>query len=122
MAFRPSSLLMLVCGGVMLAGCGVVGEERAYYMQRDWDRIKGPFWQDAGEDLNNGDAIALTATQKEARNERGICGHPNSQERVVTQNGVSDSYEYRRCALAPYDQKGGSRMGIRPDGNGTVVK
>jgi hypothetical protein len=119
-AGRCSSLFVMALA-LLAAGCGIVGEERGYYMKKDWERIKGPFWDDAGEDLGAGN-VAVTAKQKEAKAELGICGHPNSQERVVTQNGVSDAYQYRRCPLAAYDQKGGSRMGIRPDGHGTVVK
>ena len=120
MAALPSRFLLLA-GALLVAGCGVVGEERMAYMQRDWDRLKGPVWSESAETVGF-DELSLTAKQKEAANEKAICGHPNSQNRVVTQDGVNDSFGYKRCPLAPYDMKGGTRMGNRPDGVGKVVK
>lgn len=106
---------------LLLAGCSIVGEERAYYMKRDWERIKGPVWRESGEKLGT-DSVWATARQQEAANEKRICMHSNSQNRIVQQDGVSDEFAYRRCPLAPYDMQGGTRMGARPDGNGVVVK
>lgn len=116
--FVPPLLLTGLC--VWLAGCSVIGEERMYYMKKDWDRLKGPVWSDSADKLGFGEAVGTTKAT-ELANEKKICGHPNSQNRIVTQDGVSDSYGYRRCPLAPYDMSGGSRMGVRPDGIGTVV-
>ncbi len=116
--FVPPLLLTGLCA--WLAACGWVGEDRMYYMKKDLERLKGPAWSEGAEHLGLSEAVG-TAKAKELANEKKICGHPNSQNRIVTQNGVSDSYGYRRCPLAPYDTAGGSRMGIRPDGIGTVV-
>ena len=117
--FLPPLLLTALCA--WLSGCSWMGEERSYHMQRDWERMKGAVWSDSQSKLGLDDALP-TARQKELAHEKQICGHPNSQNRVVTQNGVNDSYGYRRCPLAPYDMSGGSRMGLRPDGQGKVVK
>ncbi|RYG58733.1 MAG: hypothetical protein EON60_12450 [Alphaproteobacteria bacterium] len=92
-----------------------------HYMKKDWDRIKGPVWSESADKLGFGETVG-TAKATELANEKKICGHPNSQNRVVVQEGVNDSYSYRRCPLAPYDTAGGSRMGVRPDGIGAVVK
>lgn len=117
--YLPPLLLTGLCA--WLAACSWVGEERMYHMQKDWERVKGPVWDGSVDKLGLG-SVWATPQQREAANEQQICGHPNSRNRLVTQNGVSDAYGYRRCALAPYDNAGGSRMGIRPDGQGKVVK
>lgn len=111
---------MLICG--LLGGCGSwVGEERSYDMQQEIKHDLGFGWaKDAYNSLDI-DEIFQTSQQKEMANEQSICLHANSQERVVTQNGVSDAVDYRRCPLAAYPMDGGSRLGNRPDGNGTVA-
>ena len=123
---RPGALLLpafsLLMAGLLLGGCeSIVGEERMYYMKKDWERFKGPVWSDSADKLGM-DKVWMTPSQKEVANEKMICMHGNSQNRLVQQDGVSDEVAYRRCPLAPYPMDGGSRMGNRPDGNGTVVK
>ncbi|PZP40663.1 MAG: hypothetical protein DI585_00100 [Pseudomonas fluorescens] len=91
-------------------------------MKKDFDRLFDSGWvNDAGENSGIYD-IFPTASRKERLAEQQICLHKNGQNRVVTQDGVSDQLAYRRCALSPYAMDGGSRMGIRPDGVGSVVR
>ena len=117
---RTASYTLVLFAGLMLAGCGIVGEERMHYMKKDWERIKGPFWGQSEESLSLNE-IVPTAKRTEAENEKQICLHKNGSERVMMQDGVSDQVAYRRCVLAPYQTDAGSRMGNRPDGNGAVV-
>lgn len=120
MRLTPSPLLLALA--LAVAGCGVVGEERALYMQRDWQRFTSFDWFGTGADVTGVSEAFPSAQRKEQLAEQDICLHKNSQNRVVTQNGVSDAVAYRRCPLAPYANDGGSRIGIRPDGNGSVVR
>jgi hypothetical protein len=110
--------LLMAC--IVLSGCSIIGEERMSYMKRDWERFKGPVWSESADKLGF-EKVWPSARQKEVQNEKMICMHGNSQNRVVQQDGVSDEVAYRRCPLAPYAMDGGSRMGNRPDGNGHVV-
>ncbi len=119
---RLASTLFLTAGALALAGCGVVGEERAFYMKRDWDNLTSTDWLGLSGDVSGFNEAFPSAKRQEQLAEQEICLHKNSQNRVVTQNGVNDSVAYRRCPLAPYSQTGGSRMNIRPDGNGTVIR
>lgn len=105
-----------------LAGCGIVGEERALYMKRDWDNLTSTRWLNVGSDVTGFSEAFPSAQRKEQLAEQEICLHNNSRNRVITQNGVNDSVAYRRCSLAPYAQDGGSRMNIRPDGQGRVIR
>lgn len=113
---------LLITNALVLMGCGIVGEERALYMQRDWQRFTSTDWLGLGGDVSGFNEAFPSAKRKEQLAEQQICLHKNSGNRVTTQNGISDSFSYRRCVLAPYDTQGGSRMGIRPDGNGTVIR
>lgn len=119
---RLASTLLFTASLLALAGCGIVGEERALYMKRDWDNLTFTNWLGLGGDVSGFNEAFPSAQRKEQLAEQDICLHQNSQNRVVTQNGVNDSVGYRRCPLAPYSQTGGSRMNIRPDGQGTVVR
>lgn len=117
---RAAPALFGLLALVILGGCSVIGEERMHYMKKDWDRIKGPIWGEAGERIGF-DEVLPTAKQKEATNEKQICLHGNGRNRVTTQSGVNDKVDYRNCVLAPYQTDAGSRMGNRPDGVGSVV-
>ena len=119
---RPVTFSLLALTVVALAGCGIVGEERSYYMQKDWQRLKTMDWFGTAGDVTGLNEAFPSPQRKEQLAEQQICLHKNSQNRIVTQNGVSDELAYRRCPLAPYQTDGGSRMGIRPDGNGTVIR
>lgn len=113
-------LPLLALTGLSLSACSTdwIGEDRLTAMQEDWNRLYTTDWEEASR-VNE----ALPSPQyKERLAEENICNHPNTAMRVTTQDGVSDHYSYRHCPLSPYDTKGGTRMGIRPDGNGTVVK
>jgi hypothetical protein len=113
---------LVVSSVLTLAGCGIVGEERAYYIEKEWHQFKSTDWLGIGGDVSGYNEAFPSAKRKEQLAEQQICLHTNSGNRVTTQNGVSDQFAYRRCVLAPYDTQGGSRMGIRPDGNGTVIR
>lgn len=119
---RLASRVFFTASLLALAGCGIVGEERALYMKRDWDNLTSTRWLGVGSDVTGFSEAFPSAQRKEQLAEQDICLHKNSQNRIITQNGVNDSVAYRRCPLAPYAQEGGSRMGIRPDGNGTVIR
>lgn len=113
---------LLLATALLAAGCGIVGEERAYYMQRDWQAFTSFDWLGRSADVTGLSEAFPSPQSQEAAAEQRICLHVNSQNRIVTQNGVNDALAYRRCPLAPYPSDGGSRMGLRPDGNGTVVR
>jgi hypothetical protein len=55
--------------------------------------------------------------QEQAADQR-TCFHPNSQRRVMVQDGVSDRYDYRWCVLQPYEPADGNgqRLDGRPQG------
>lgn len=108
-------LATALMAGVILTGCSWVSEQTKFYMQRDWERLKGYDWGDSTAKLTGYREAFPTPSQREAQNERKICLHANGETRVVMQDGVSDAYEYRRCALLPYDTQGGQRMGNRPE-------
>ncbi len=119
----PRRLAPALLTAILLAGCGSswLGEEREYYMRRELQQLISPGWvHDAGERIGF-DEVWPTAKQREAANEKQICMHQNSRERVMQQDGVNDKVGYRRCVLAPYQTDAGSRMGNRPDGVGDVV-
>lgn len=109
----PTASLLAV--GLLLGGCGIVGEERAYYMKREWERFKGPAWRETGAKIGF-DQVLPTARQKETANEKEICLHTNGSQRFTIQDGVNDKIDYRRCVLAPYQTEAGSRIAGRPDG------
>lgn len=114
-------LVLTACLAVVgLSACSAdwIGEDRMYYMKKDWNRAETTDWREASRISE----VFPSPQDKERKAEQEICGHPNSANRVTTQNGVNDSYGYRRCALAPYDTQGGTRMSNRPDEQGTVIK
>ncbi len=119
---RLASALLVTTGLLSLTGCSIVGEEREYYMRQEWQQLKSTDWLGIGGDVTGFNEAFPSAQRKEQLAEQQICLHTNSGNRVTTQNGVSDNFTYRRCVLAPYDTQGGSRMGIRPDGKGTVIR
>lgn len=121
MARRPF-LFLILAATALLGGCGSwVGEDRSYDMQQEWHQFSHFDWVRSAGEISGFHETFPSAADKERMNEEKICEHPNSQERVVTQDGISDAVVYRRCPLAPYSNDGGSRLGNRPDGLGKVV-
>ncbi len=113
----PARLSLALLAVALLAGCAWVGEERAHAMRKEWQQFTITSFTDIGADVTGFTELFPSPQAKEQAAEQRICLHPNSRNRIVTQNGVNDELAYRRCPLAPYDTQGGSRMGIRPDAN-----
>ena len=116
------SLSLALAVACLLAGCAWVGEERTHAISKEWQQFKSTSYLNVGADVSGFTELFPSPQAKETQAEQRICLHPNSRNRIITQNGVNDELAYRRCPLAPYATEGGSRMGIRPDGNGTVVR
>lgn len=110
--------LMLAALGVGLAGCsGMLSEDNKYYLKKDWDQLRMYDWRSTADQVESG--IWPSPTQREAEAEKKICLHKNGENRVVTQNGVSDAVEYKHCVLADYPSgmaAGGGRLTGRADG------
>jgi len=101
-----------------LGGCAWVSEETQFGLHREWQRLKGYDWGAATAQVTGMRDLLPTPSQREADADLALCLHPNGSERVMTQDGVNDRLEYRRCVLSPYATDAGQRMGRRPDGDG----
>jgi hypothetical protein len=113
------SKLVLLFLVAVIGGCSNISEEQKYFINRDWQRIKT--WDVmpiTDEDTSSFDTESPLASSRERVAERAICLHPNGENRLIMEDGVSDHVNYRRCTLAPYpvgDATPGQRMNGRPD-------
>lgn len=92
-----------------------------YALRKDWQDFKDYDWMSNAKDVTGWREAFPTATESEKLANRETCLHGNSENRVITQNGVSDEIGYRRCVLDPYPQgpnTPGLRMGNRPEPQG----
>lgn len=111
----------LLMAGAVLAGCTPQMQEDINYAwfkeQQRWNARDRT--QDF-RDLFAVDEVYPSYAHQEREADREVCFHPNSQRRVVTQNGVSDQIDYTWCVLQPYDDTLGQRLDGRPavGGNG----
>ncbi|MBI1308464.1 MAG: hypothetical protein GC129_01210 [Proteobacteria bacterium] len=101
----------------LLAGCGWMSEEDQYYLHRDFERAKSFDWQGAATDMSGIETVWPSPRTLRLKEEEQACLHGHGENRVVSENTVSDYAVYRRCVLDPYPQgeaAPGQRMGNRP--------
>jgi hypothetical protein len=119
---KKTALVIITLGavGLCLSGCDAawIGEDRMRAMKKDWNRLGTTDWEEA----SRVDEVFPSQSHEELVNEERICDHPNTTNRVTTQDGVNDSLSYRHCPLSAYPTDNGARMGIRPDGQGSIFK
>lgn len=60
------------------------------------------------------DRLYPTYAYQQQQAEREVCLHPNSAQRVVVQDGVSDRVDYVWCVMEPYGDNAGQRLDGRP--------
>lgn len=118
MLFAKLPLYALLCAG-MLAGCSNMGSE-AYqrtYARDTYQLTHTNYWELLRKSTGF-DKLIPGQKDREDAAELVVCTHPNGQNRVISQNGVSDYASYRRCAATPYPAAGsvGQRLSDRPKG------
>lgn len=116
MLFAKLPLYTLLCAG-MLAGCSRMGSEayqRSY--ERDTYKLTHTNYWDLLRKSTGFDKLLPSQPEREAAAELDVCSHINGQNRVISQNGVSDYTTYRRCAASPYPHDTGMRLQNRPQG------
>lgn len=110
---------MKACGALALvlalSGCGWMGDDARYAMAQDWQDFKTYDYLGTARTMSGlREAFPSAAEREQAANAK-ICLNGNGSNRVMTQTGVEDQVDYRRCALGPYATNVGQRMGRRPD-------
>lgn len=113
MAVRTTCLLLLL--GVMTTGCSWIGEEREYFFRKEWNEAKRYDWRRNIEDASGATELIPSPRTKRANAEKTLCMHHYGEQRVTSQNGISDSVGGRRCVLSPYPT-GGHRLKGRGEG------
>jgi hypothetical protein len=102
--------LFLVVFGAAVSVCvaGCLPPQTREDVQRDWDKGVAD-WQatDWNHMLNQVTGLPLAPespgrAEGVADDNRLLCLNRNSEERVISENGVSDYVQYRRCPVSPY--------------------
>lgn len=110
---KISAPLVLIC----LGGCSWMHPDARYALHKNWENFKNYDWVDNAKDVTGWREAFPTATESERLASRMACLHPNGENRIVTQDGITDSVGYRRCVLDPYPE-GRNAPGLRLDGRG----
>jgi hypothetical protein len=128
--------LGLAAGTALLAGC--MPAETAYQTRRQWDQgwdswratdwhgvwakltglddAPGPTAQETWYKVTGFDDMFPSAAQREAQGDLAVCANRWGENREISQNGISDAVDYRRCSVSPYPTTMGQRLGGRPQG------
>lgn len=92
-----------------------MSQDAQYAMAQDWHNFKTYNYIGAVKDMSGFSEAFPSAAAREQAADNAICLNPNGSNRVMTQNGIEDQVDYRRCALGPYATNVGQRIGRRPD-------
>lgn len=109
---------LFTVSAALLSGCAWVPPETRSAATREWQTFADYDWIGSTKSLTGFGEAFPSATERERVAAREDCLHSNSENRIITQDGVADSLAYRRCVLAPYPQgktAPGLRMGSRPE-------
>lgn len=111
---RTSVSGLFKCASVAAVALVVAGCLPAYereQLARDWNQGWAQ-WKSTdlnammntltGLDIQPGQANGEIVAYGQSEDDRVLCLHPNSEERVISENGVSDHINYRRCPVSPY--------------------
>lgn len=109
------SVFALLCVAMAASAC-------TPHMQEQWDyawykQKKNWYARDRGQDFKDLFGVSALYDSHERQEEQAdqrVCFHPNSQRRVVMQDGVADRMDYTWCVLQPYENDEG--LGQRLDG------
>jgi hypothetical protein len=101
--------LRCVCvAGVSVVVAGCLPPQTREDVQRDWDKGVAD-WQatDWNHMVNQITGLPLAPegagrAESVTIDDRLLCLNQNSEERVISENGVSDYVQYRRCPVSPY--------------------
>lgn len=109
-------MLLVVAGSLLATGCSPALQENFNHAYRkDMDQLQTREWAAEFKKFFAVDEVYRSYALKEKEAERDVCFHPNSQRRVIRQEGVSDHMDYTWCVMAPPADNLGSRLDGRPD-------